>query len=87
VQWYAEEWLDEEGRERDEVIKMPVERGWGIWCQADVLARRVWERKKKGEGKGVGEVIGEEESLRVLGWLYEARKIGGIECDPELDEI
>ncbi|KAJ6012443.1 hypothetical protein N7522_002798 [Penicillium canescens] len=45
VQWYDEEHLDENGMETEEVVEMPVERGWGIWYQADVIAERVTRRK------------------------------------------
>jgi dihydrodiol dehydrogenase / D-xylose 1-dehydrogenase (NADP) len=84
LQRYGEEFLDAEGRERGEVIRKPVGRGWGIWCQADVIAGRVLE--KRGEG-GEGEVIGEEEGLRVLGWMGEARKLGGIVFDSKLEGV
>lgn len=30
MQWYGKEFLDVEGRERDEVIRKPVGRGWGF---------------------------------------------------------
>ena len=40
VQWYDEDHVDEEGIEKDEVIKKPVERGWGIWYQADAIAEK-----------------------------------------------
>jgi hypothetical protein len=46
------------------VIKKPLERGWGIWYQAGVIAKRLQERQQQGVK---GEVIGAEESLRVLG--------------------
>lgn len=59
-------------------------RGWGIWCQADVIVGRV--REKRGEG-GEGEVIGEGEGLRVLGWMGEARKLGGIVFDSKLEGV
>jgi dihydrodiol dehydrogenase / D-xylose 1-dehydrogenase (NADP) len=84
VQWYGEEFPDAEGREKDEVIKKPVGRGWGIWYQADVIVRRVCERRG---GARQGEVIGEEESLRVLGWMDEARRLSGLAFDPKLEEI
>jgi predicted dehydrogenase len=86
VQWYGHEFLDSEGLEVNEVIEKPVERGWGIWYQADVIAKRVAARQKDGNAT-VGEVIGEEESLRVLRYMDEARKMSGIEYDPKLEEI
>ncbi|KAG4432656.1 hypothetical protein IFR05_011859 [Cadophora sp. M221] len=85
VQWYDAEHLDEDGMEMDEVIRKPVERGWGIWYQADVLAKVVLERKAL--QKGHGEVIGAEESLRVLAWMDEARKLAGIVYPLELDAL
>ncbi len=50
-----------------------------------MIARRVWERWEMG-GEG-GEVIGEEESPRVLGWMDEARRMAGIMCGEELDGV
>ena len=77
--------MDAEGVEKDEIIKIPVERGWGIWYQADIIGEKVLERRVQGSSSG--EVIGEERSLRVLGWMDEARRTGGIEYDPGLDEV
>ena len=85
VQWYGREYVDDQGKEKEEVIKKPVEDGWGIWYQADVIAKRVEERKKQPEAEG--EVIGAEESLRVLGWMDDARQQAGIKYDADLDEV
>ncbi|KAJ9636399.1 hypothetical protein H2199_008074 [Coniosporium tulheliwenetii] len=85
VQWYGRELVDEEGMEREEVIRKPVERGWGIWYQADVIAAKVRDRQTKRSGEGV--VIGAEGSLRVLGYLDEARRIGGISYGEELEGL
>lgn len=85
VQWYDEEHLDENGMETEEVVKMPVERGWGIWYQADVIAERV--ARRKGGSQGMGEVIGEEESGRVIGWMDRAREMAGIVYDAALEEV
>ncbi|KAL1998069.1 hypothetical protein VTN02DRAFT_90 [Thermoascus thermophilus] len=87
VQWYGRQHVDADGAERDEVIRKPVERGWGLWYQADVIAQRVWERQRAGVSSAPGETIGAEESIRVLEWMDEARKLAGIEYDPALDEI
>lgn len=85
VQWYGREFVDEEGMEREEVIRKPVERGWGIWYQADVIAAKVRERQMEVSGEGV--VIGKEESLRVLGYLDEARRISMIRYGEELEGL
>jgi dihydrodiol dehydrogenase / D-xylose 1-dehydrogenase (NADP) len=82
VQWYGPEDLDAEGREKDEVITKKVERGWGIWYQADVLAEAIATHQK-----GQGVVVGEQESLRVLGWLDEARKRAGIVYEEKLELV
>ena len=83
VQWYDEEHLDENGIETEEVIHRPVEQGWGLWYQADVIAKRIARRKAGAEG----EVIGCEESLRVLQWMDEARTQAGISYDATLDQL
>ncbi|KAJ5153471.1 uncharacterized protein N7482_009949 [Penicillium canariense] len=85
VQWYDEEHLDENGMETEEVVERPVERGWGIWYQADVIAERV--ARRKGGSQGMGEVIGEEESGRVIGWMDRAREMAGIVYDAALEEV
>ncbi|KAJ5851312.1 uncharacterized protein N7529_010697 [Penicillium soppii] len=85
VQWYDEEHLDENGMETEEVVEMPVERGWGIWYQADVIAERV--ARRKGGSQGMGEVIGEGESGRVIGWMDRAREMAGIVYDAALEEV
>ncbi|KAJ5620313.1 hypothetical protein N7510_004297 [Penicillium lagena] len=85
VQWYDEEHLDEDGMETEEVIEKPVERGWGIWYQADVIAERV--ARRKGGPQGMGEVVGEEESGRVLGWMDRAREMAGIVYDVTLEKV
>jgi hypothetical protein len=51
--------------EKEEVIKKPVERGWGIWYQADVFVKKLQQRQPQGVREG--ETIGAEESLSVLG--------------------
>lgn len=83
VQWYDAAHLDEEGRETEELIEKPVERGWGMYYQADVIAAAV-AAKKAG---AVGMVIGEEESLRVLRWMDRARAQAGIAYSAELDQL
>ena len=83
MQWYGEENLDENGIETEEIIHRPVERGWGLWYQADVIAARVVQREAGAEG----EVIGCEESMRVLRWMDKARKLAGICYNAELDQL
>ena len=78
IQWYGDNEVDEDGIEREEIVSKKVERGWGIWYQADVLAEKI-SLRKAGEEKG--EVIGGEESLRVLGWIDDARRQAGIVYD------
>ena len=85
VQWYAEDHLTDGGIEQEEVIKKPVERGWGIWYQADVIAKRVEERRQQSARNG--EVIGAEETLRVLAWMDEARRQAGIVYNAELETV
>jgi predicted dehydrogenase len=84
IQWYGDEFLDENGIEKDEVIQKPVERGWGIWYQADVIAAKLRERE---HNDLPGEVIGVEESLRVLGWMDEARRMAGIKYDAAIEAM
>ena len=84
VQWYGPDYLDLEGLEQNEVIKKPVERGWGIWYQADVIAKEVLKRRSGGE-ETKGSVIDKDGSLRVLGWMDQARKISGITYDSKLE--
>ncbi|TKA27512.1 hypothetical protein B0A50_04342 [Salinomyces thailandicus] len=82
VQWYDTEHLDQHGIEKEEVIKQPVGRGWGMWYQADEIATRVALREAGAEG----EVIGLEETIRVLEWMDEARAHAGIYYDSELEK-
>jgi predicted dehydrogenase len=78
VQWYGSTHLNEDGTERDEVIYKPV-KGWGIWYQADIIAEAVLSKKPG--------VIGADESLRVLGWMDEARRLAGITYDDRLERV
>lgn len=83
VRWYDDEHLNEQGMETEEIIKKPVERGWGMWYQADVIASKVASRPAGADG----EVVGGAESLRVLRWMDEARKQAGISYAAELDQL
>ena len=78
VQWYGDEHLNEDGTERDEIIPKPI-KGWGIWYQADVIAEAVLSNKPG--------VIGLEESLRVLEWMDDARKLAGIKYNENLEQL
>lgn len=78
VQWYGYSHLNKDGTERDEIIKKPVS-GWGIWYQADVIASAVFNKQPG--------VIGAEESLRVLEWMDEARRLAGIVYDDKLEQV
>lgn len=84
VQWYGDEFVGADGMEKEEVIDKPVERGWGIWYQADVIAQRVMEQRST---QGPGVVIGAEESLRVLGYLDQARQLAHIKYDDALEAV
>lgn len=84
VQWYGDEFVDADGVEKEEVIYKPVETGWGIWYQADVIARQVMELRFT---QGPGVVIGAQESLRVLGYLDQARHLANIKYDEALEAI
>lgn len=97
VQWYGREGADEAGidgaqagaAEREEIIKKPVQRGWGMYYQADVIAQAVRDRRNetpRGGARG-GLVIGGDETVRVLSLLDEARKLAGITYDPQLEKV
>ncbi|GAW19159.1 hypothetical protein ANO14919_086430 [Xylariales sp. No.14919] len=86
VEWYGSEHLDEKGDAKAEVIKLPVERGWGLWYQADVIAKAVRDRKSE-NGQKPGLAIGEEESLRVMQWLDDARELAGIKYNPASEAV
>jgi dihydrodiol dehydrogenase / D-xylose 1-dehydrogenase (NADP) len=78
VQWYGDAHLNEDGTEKNEIIKKPVS-GWGIWYQADVIAAAVFQKRPG--------AIGAQESLRVLEWLDEARSLAGITYDEKLEQL
>jgi len=72
------------GVEREEVMGKPVERGWGIWYKADMIAAEV-EAQQTTLGPGV--VIGANESLRVLEFLDEARRSASIIYNNTVEEV
>ena len=78
VQWYGYPHLNQDGTEKNEIIKKPVS-GWGIWYQADVIAAAVFNKRPG--------VIGAEESLRVLGLMDEARSLADITYDEKLEQV
>lgn len=84
VQWYDEEHVGDDGIEKEEIIYKPVEKGWGIWYQADVIAKQIKEQQIS---PGSGIVVGAQESLRVLRYMDEARYASGIVYDKEVEEI
>ncbi|KAI5357912.1 putative gfo/Idh/MocA-like oxidoreductase, NAD(P)-binding domain superfamily [Septoria linicola] len=83
VQWYDSEHLDSEGIEKEETIERPIEHGWGMWYQADVIAKSVFASRSGGKG----EVIGLKETLRVLAWMDDARRQARIPYDSKLDAV
>ncbi|KAF7196206.1 putative D-xylose 1-dehydrogenase (NADP(+)) [Pseudocercospora fuligena] len=83
IQWYDSEHLDSEGIEQEEIIEKPVEHGWGMWYQADVIAKSVFASRSAGKG----EVIGLKETLRVLAWMDHAREQARIPYDAKLDAV
>jgi predicted dehydrogenase len=87
VQWYDDSHMEADGIEKDEILFKPVERGWGIWYQADAIAARILARQRAGDVDQPGEVIDEEESLRVLGWMDQAREQAGIVYDAKLQAL
>lgn len=85
VEWYNKDNLGLNGGEKHEIIKKPVERGWGFWYEADIIAKEV---KNRENNKGVaGVVIGEADSLRILEWMDTARKMSGISYDAALEAL
>lgn len=78
VQWYGSQEVSEDGTERDEIIRKPVD-GWGIWYQADVIANAVFTKRPQ--------TIGAEESLRVLEWMDQSRALAGIKYDAKLERL
>ncbi|KAK5074639.1 hypothetical protein LTR70_010085 [Exophiala xenobiotica] len=77
VTWYGSA-ETKDGLEVDEVFKKPID-GWGIWYQADVIASSVMG--------GHSEIIGADESLRILRWMDAARSLAGIRYPKELDSV
>ena len=86
VQWYSPDKLDEGAFETEEIIKKPVH-GWGLWYQADVLAKALGKRHSSTSVPGQGLVIGEGGSNRVMEWTDEARARAGIVYGPELEAV
>ncbi|CAK7243419.1 MAG: hypothetical protein STHCBS139747_004941 [Sporothrix thermara] len=92
VEWYG----DSDAHKAEaakEVLSLPVARGWGLWYQADVIAKAVQAQRQAvaaagGDAASVpGKVIGEEESARILGWMDTARQTAGIAYDAALEAV
>ncbi len=86
VQWHGREHIDEKGVEFEETIDRPLPQSWDLWCQADVIAKAVRDRGGQPSPRKVL-VVGKDESLRVLGWLDDAREMAGIEYASEVEAV
>ncbi|VUC37878.1 unnamed protein product [Clonostachys rosea] len=84
IEWYKKEKLSKDGSEVRETVSKPVERGWGLWYQADVIAREVQIRGAS-RTQGTGLVIGGDETVRILEWMDTARGLSGIVYDDALE--
>ncbi|CAH0044293.1 unnamed protein product [Clonostachys solani] len=84
IEWYNKDRLNGDGSEVRETVSKPVERGWGLWYQADVIAGEV-QKRGASRGQGTGLVIGGDETVRVLGWMDTARILSGIVYDDALE--
>ena len=85
---YGSDRVDKDGRELYESLTEPVY-GWGLWYQADVIGELVWRRKyTKIDSQEItrGVVIGEQGTLRVLGWMDKARSLAGIKFSSQLEK-
>jgi dihydrodiol dehydrogenase / D-xylose 1-dehydrogenase (NADP) len=83
VEHYGPARVGVDGFELKEDVCRPLH-GWGLWYQADVIARAVLKGSKQ---KGQGLVIGEKETARVLTWLDQARHLADIRFSPELEAV
>jgi dihydrodiol dehydrogenase / D-xylose 1-dehydrogenase (NADP) len=81
IQYYGKDRVDENGLETEDTITKEVH-GWGLWYQADVIAQAVRDR---GLEPAEGLVIGYDGSLRVLGWVDQAKALAGIKYDEQLE--
>ncbi|CAK7203009.1 hypothetical protein SEUCBS139899_005736 [Sporothrix eucalyptigena] len=84
IEWYGDS-DENKKQEKREVVKLPVERGWGLWYQADVMAKAIQAQRKISSAPG--KVIGEDESARILGWMDTARKTADIVYDAGLEAV
>lgn len=84
IEWYNKEKLSGDGSETQEIVSKPVERGWGLWYQADVIAREI-QKRGASKSQDAGVVIGGDESMRVLEWMDNARKLSSIVYDDVLE--
>ncbi|KAL1900127.1 hypothetical protein Sste5346_002435 [Sporothrix stenoceras] len=81
------EWYGEAEDVKKETVSLPVERGWGLWYQADVMAKAIQAQRATSQKEVSGAVIGEAESARVLGWMDAARKAANIAYDAEAEAV
>lgn len=79
VEHYAPPRVGLDGGELHDEVRRPLH-GWGLWYQADVIARAVLAGDK-------GLVIGEHSTHRVLTWLDQARDLANIRFPPELEAV
>jgi dihydrodiol dehydrogenase / D-xylose 1-dehydrogenase (NADP) len=84
VEHYGTARVGVDGVERTEDVRRPLH-GWGLWYQADVMARLVLERRSWQKGQGL--VIGDKQTARVLSWLDQARHLADIRFSPELEAV
>ena len=88
IEWYNEENVGEDGMAKHEIVTKEIERGWGLWYQADVIAGALINRKGHSTASSSsGLVIGEDDSLRILGWMDVARKMSGIVYNDAMEAV
>lgn len=85
IEWYGDG--EGEGEVKRETVSLPVERGWGLWYQADVMAKAIQAQRASSDKEVSGTVIGEAESARVLGWMDAARKAANIAYDADAEAV
>ncbi|CAK7224174.1 hypothetical protein SBRCBS47491_005459 [Sporothrix bragantina] len=94
VEWYGDSDANKTEAKK-EVLSLPVARGWGLWYQADVMAKTIQAQRAAVSSAASasateivsGKVIGEEDSARILGWMDVARQTAGIAYDAALEAV